>query len=345
MLSGRGHHLAWRIGSASSPFRRLCRLGRDSFIPEQAYSPADTPDGFKVDPRFQSAYSGLGRVMEFLCFETIRKADLSGIPVQLTEIIPQPYEKGREMISLDLTEYGDPLHTRIVRLPFSVYRKPWVRHHVLEESITDRIPLLFAVPSDGRRNDSDPAIRTEPRLIIRAAETGSGCIPSCCRGTDLLIDHYLASEVRKCHQQFYSEAQEDPGNWPDTYDRFKPEALPPCAAEILVHPNDLLLKPTLIRHLVRLLLALKWHPRHIAGLIRSRYERDYGWANRWYIYNAADRADFFVRVFYDSILLGTDTLADFTCACMQEKTCCPSPADCCSLEQFRHVLRKEKPSL
>ena len=29
--------------------------------------------------------------------------------------------------------------------------------------------------------------------------------------------------------------------------------------------------------LVRVMLALGWHPRHIAGLVCSKYQRDFGW--------------------------------------------------------------------
>jgi hypothetical protein len=40
-----------------------------------------------------------------------------------------------------------------------------------------------------------------------------------------------------------------------------------------------------------------WHPRHVAGLIRSKFERDYGWGDHWLDYSPAMRADFYVRIF------------------------------------------------
>jgi hypothetical protein len=45
-----------------------------------------------------------------------------------------------------------------------------------------------------------------------------------------------------------------------------------------------------------------WHPRSIAGLIRSKFERDYGWGAYWYRYDAAARADFYVRVLCGELL-------------------------------------------
>ena len=49
-----------------------------------------------------------------------------------------------------------------------------------------------------------------------------------------------------------------------------------------------------------------WHPRSIAGLIRSKFERDYGWGTYWYRYDAAARADFYVRVLCGELLLSGD---------------------------------------
>jgi len=62
-------------------------------------------------------------------------------------------------------------------------------------------------------------------------------------------------------------------------------------------PNDLLLKPTGIRNVTECLLERGWHPRHIAGLIRSKFERDYDWGRQWIDYSPAMRADFYVRIF------------------------------------------------
>jgi hypothetical protein len=78
------------------------------------------------------------------------------------------------------------------------------------------------------------------------------------------------------------------------------------ARHALEHPNDELLKPDFVRQVVIALLDRGWHPRHIAGLIRSKYERDYGWLNLWYVYDAGTRADFHVRVLAGMIKMGRD---------------------------------------
>jgi len=66
------------------------------------------------------------------------------------------------------------------------------------------------------------------------------------------------------------------------------------------------LRPDFGRQVVGVLLDRGWHPRHIAGLIRSKYERDYGWLNQWYVYDASTRADFHARVLAGMIQIGRD---------------------------------------
>ena len=69
------------------------------------------------------------------------------------------------------------------------------------------------------------------------------------------------------------------------------------------------------------LLALGWHPRHIAGLIRSKYERDFGWT-QFTGCDPATRADFYVRVFAGLFATGHDDLIDFNCTSAQEQGLC-----------------------
>ena len=63
------------------------------------------------------------------------------------------------------------------------------------------------------------------------------------------------------------------------------------------HPNDLLLRPVGMKSVTQALMQRGWHPRHIAGLIRSKFERDYGWGEEWKDYSPALRADYYTRIF------------------------------------------------
>jgi len=86
------------------------------------------------------------------------------------------------------------------------------------------------------------------------------------------------------------------------------------------------------------MFALGWHPRHIAGLIRSKYERDYGWGEQWLHYDPGSQADFYVRLFSGFFVAGRDELVDFNCQSNKEKQFC-FDLDCsCNLAEFRESL-------
>ena len=115
------------------------------------------------------------------------------------------------------------------------------------------------------------------------------------------------------------------------------EQLPPCARFILEHPNDLL-RPSGMRRIVAVSLSLGWHPRHIAGLIQSKFERDFAWGEIWEGYDPATRAEFYTRVFAGLVQARYDDLVDFNCHSAREQCTC-YVADCPNnLLRFRQSL-------
>jgi hypothetical protein len=74
-----------------------------------------------------------------------------------------------------------------------------------------------------------------------------------------------------------------------------------------------------MRMVTRTMLALGSHPRHIAELIRSKLERDYGWGSHWLDTDPATRADFYTGVFSGLFAVGRDDLVDFHCQSSKEE--------------------------
>ncbi len=136
-----------------------------------------------------------------------------------------------------------------------------------------------------------------------------------------MLRDYEKSKLAEFHSFFYSQEQHPADLWPETYDRLSLEILPACARYVLEQPNDFLLRPAHIRRLVRVMLALGWHPRHIAGLICSKYQRDFRWT-QFADVDPATRADFYTRVFSGLFAAGTDDLVDFNCTSAQEQGTC-----------------------
>ena len=185
-------------------------------------------------------------------------------------------------------------------------------------------------------------IRQVRRKVLDLAKRAAVRIPDAEKGMQHLYDEYLASRLKSFHDDFYSVDHEPPEKWPETYDSAPLDALPPCARHILQDPNELLLKPAGMQLVTRSLLALGRHPRHIAGLIRSKFENPrFGWGDKWKHYDPGMRADFYTRIFAGLVLTGEDELVDFNCVSCQEKGFCFNAGSGCNLEPFKKaVLQK-----
>ena len=260
--------------------------------------------------------------MEFLAHRVKQvAAPHTEIPVELTAVEVGPSKHAREIISIDISEYGDPLYSREVRVPFSVYLKPWQQAWAFKVDTLAKLQPLFVVPLQGINWPQGISAMRDPQLTVGLAAHANMTIPDATRGTGKMLDDYRKSNLAKFHEWFYSQEQHPAELWPETYDRQPLEILPACARVALEMPNDLLLRPAFIRRLVRVMLALGWHPRHIAGLICSKYQRDFGWTQLVNV-DAATRADFYTRVFAGLFAAGMDNLVDFNCVSAQEQGTC-----------------------
>ncbi len=105
LLNGRGHHFIWRIRRDSKSFDQLRALGHPTQSILSHYERTASPGGAKIDLALGAAYHGLGQAIEYLAAEVKRlSAASSTIPVELTAVEVGPGERGREMISLDISE-------------------------------------------------------------------------------------------------------------------------------------------------------------------------------------------------------------------------------------------------
>jgi hypothetical protein len=335
LLSGRGHHFVWRIEQDSAVFRELSAIGRGPPSLWAIEKEIHPPNGHAVPIELARAFAGLGLVMEFLAHRVKQiAAPLTKIPVELTAVEVGPSEHGREMISIDISEYGDPLYSRTVRVPFSVYRKPWQQRWAIGAEILENLQPLFVIPLQGIEWREGISIARDPARTKKLAANTSGRIPDGTHGMARLLAGYEQSKLAKFHRFFYAQEQHPAELWPETYDQTPLEILPACARVVLEKPNDLLLRPAFIRQLVRVMLALGWHPRHIAGLICSKYKRDFGWT-QFVEVDPATRADFYTRIFSGLFAAGTDDLVDFNCVSAQEEGICTFSNCGFNLAQFR----------
>lgn len=343
ILTGRGHHFIWRIRRDTRAYQQIMQLGRISQNLQNMYNTPQPPRTQPVPIEVALAFAGLGFLMEFLAHRVKEQAaPQSQIPVELTAVAVGRIQRGREIVSIDISEYGDPLHTRVVRIPFTFYRKPWEKWIGGDVGISEQIPQVFAIPLHEMEIPHAIQVMQDPEQVIELAKRASVQIPDQSESMESFVSAYHKSRLKEFHDWFYSQEHEPPEKWEVTYDRIPRDPLPPCVRYIFDHPNDVLLKPEGIQLVVRVMLALGWHPRHIAGLIRSKYERDYGWEALWYVYDAGSRADFYTRLFAGLFAVGRDDLVDFNCHSIQEKGLYFSPEEECTLHDYRQSLLERR---
>lgn len=339
LVSGRGLHLVWKVSRSSEAFRRLAQLGRVPLDLSREYAHQQSPRGARLSAELALAFAGLGMIVEYVAHRAFAAAapNLS-IPLQITSIEVGPGSLGREILSIDLTEYGDALHTRHIRLPFGAYLKPRKLEWALgEDGVRDLLPL-FEIPLSGMSLPEAIAIRSQPKEVIRLAAQVTTSIPDQADGTLALIEDYEKSELADFHRSFYEISETEAQQAAQELEKTSTTAVPLCTQWVLDHPNDWLLRPAILQHVTRVLVAVGWHPRVIAELIRNRYELDYGWGEFWTTHNASWRALFYTRIFSGLIATGLDSLVDFNCVSQREKGQCMI-ADCSqNLAVYRDLI-------
>ena len=340
LITGQGHHFVWRVRLDSEVARRIEALNPAPELVAACLERLGGGVAAEMSLELQGRFSGIALLMEYLAHRIKwEAAPQTAVPVEVTAVHVGPCATSqRELISIDISEYGDPLHTRMVRMPYTNYLKPGMAGLVAGAGMVG-VPQFKAIPLYEMDVQQAIACRQRPERVRELARRASGRIPRWEKGTAKFLDEYGGSQLREFHNYYYAELQ-DPGSaWEQLYGRSL-ERLPPCVKDLLDWPNDRLLKPAGIQLVTRVLLAESWHPRHISGLIRSKFENvNHGWGVNWADYEAGTRADFYTRLFAGLWATGVDELVDFNCISTREKGFCPgSQADECSLQSYKEFL-------
>jgi hypothetical protein len=338
LLTGRGHHFVWRIRRKSRAFAQLKQLGRMSSSLQRLYASTLGPAGEVVSPDMSASFAGLGFVIEYLAHCIKAVAGRSAVALEFGAIEAGGGTRGREVIALDITEYGDPLCSRVTRVPFSVYLKPWQQRDELGEETVEQLPPMFVIPLDEIDVSEGIRMRQDVLKIKQLASRHSTSVPDASKAMQSLIRAYLKSPLVRFHEWFYSQEHDADVFWPETYDLTPMDMLPPSIRHILEHPNDLLLRPACVRLVTRAMLALGWHPRHIAELIRSKYERNHDWGDLWAGYDPATRADFYCRTFTGEFVTGIDNLVNFNGVSVRQEGLSYVNGGTEDFESLRHSL-------
>jgi hypothetical protein len=339
IMTGRGYQFSGQIRLDDPVIARLAAL-----VPDTPAWHADVPSRLPPDvhaslsAEHARAVSGLGMLLEFAAHLISRaSAATARIPVVFNGTIVGAGTVGRECVSIDFSHAGDPLDVRHLRAAFSAYQWHLMRPDIFGPLGKRHVPPLVALP---RGHHSLAAMLTRGRTLgagVYAVRHTSARLPDIARGVARLLEAYHASPLAAFHAEFYATSPSAPCD-------LNPQGLPPCMRATLTWPNDLLLKPEHLQHLVRGLMARDWAPADIARLVQRKYEEDHAWGDRWSWMHPRTRAEFDVRVFSGMIRTGLDTLVDFNCVSAQEKDLCPRSACGYDLRRDRDRLTRPAPS-
>jgi hypothetical protein len=339
LVSGRGYHLVWAISRRAEAFHRLARLGQVPPSLAARYAEARSPDGGRVDGALGRAFAGQGLLLAYVA-QAIREAAMakSALPIQVTALEVGVGAAGREIISVDVSEYGDPFHSRHIRIPFSLYLKPREPRWRLGEAQLRSLLPIVQIPQGGMDGPEASAAARCPETVMRLAEAGPTHIPIFSRAMSQLITEYEGSTLGKWHRECSCRIADAPAKLPAESEARIPGA-PPCLNWLFAHANDWLLKPAALQHAVRVLMALDWQPAAIARRIYEAYRRDGEWGDTWVALDPAQRAEFYTRLFAGMIHTGADSLIDLNCVSHQEKGYCMVPDCRANLADFRDRLQ------
>lgn len=317
VVTGQGHHFVWKIRKGSAVAKAIARLGI-----------CNTPDlEAPPDPLF--FHTAL--LMEHLA-HLLKPAAAAAceVPVEITALHVGPGVSGaREMLSIDISEYGDPLDSRMIRIPFTVYRKPWASGLINRLGIASRVPEFFTLPLHEMDVLELIRRRHDPATILDLARRAPVRIPVEEKGMACLLESYLESGLAAFHRRFHARGHPYPSRRWQAVVAASIRRLPPCARHVLAFPNDLLLKPSGMQLVTRCLLAQGWHPRHVSALVAARFlDPAFHWGAHWDDYDPVMRAEFYVRLFAGSIECRIERGVDFNCVSQQEKSFCWNPRDC-----------------
>ena len=339
-----GYHLVSRIPFSSPVHRRLERIG--CLEPELAlkYSLVKETDEKRRRPtpkRAALGYSGIGRLHEYLSHQVIlRTRESSPIPVTVSDAAVSRRQRGREGMSMDITQYADPLYMRDIRTTFSTHQKHKVYVGQVGAGLARKMPVFATLPRGRLGYRELFHLRRDLRLAALYARDCSGAIPDAAAGWDRLITAYRKSSLFAFHRDFDSVEHYERKLWESRYRSLELAGLPPCVAQPIRNPNWSLLNPTNLQNVCRVLLSLGWHPKHIGGLIRSYYEQDLNWGTNWDKYDPSARANFWTRVYCGMIHTGADDLKSFSCQAHQERGFCPGYWCGHRLEDYRDRLER-----
>lgn len=313
LMTGQGYNFVSRIKRTSSSYDALVKIGKElNVLPWSAVTKLiDKEKRYGNVPLVTDslAFGALGRITEYM-FHEIKKAPLD-LKLQTSDLFDN-----KEIAILDTSQYGYLIHKRSHRIAFSLHQKS-----KMKPQLQYRGPAIVTITPKGLDLDSRISIRSDERENYKAAVNLAKDTDTKIPYVDIsnLITSYLLSDIFKTHKKeskdlpkhklsddergmlsyLYPSLSKENLFWecPKDPDWNLINSLPIShhARKTINEPNELMLKPWDIRHLV---LELKHHDvtdNQIISLIAQKYSENHGWSSDLMKNDPAVRAEYWVR--------------------------------------------------
>lgn len=351
LVTGQGYHFVFDINSYDRDFRdpgrkvtdvanKLVEIGslEETLKGKYEFVPSNTKRPRRVTQELGRAYDTIGMLMEFIVHKTISRVCTYDETVPPTIGDVTIGNLMHESVNLDLSTYASPIFTRVMRTAFSVHDK----HRDWSKDIgAGHIPVQITIPRYTPCNGNELElweVFNNRRHFQNAANYAAAIntnVPQFNGQLMKLIKEYQSSKLAEFHRNFNSANSDAPWDWWQTYDKYDSRELPPCVSTALNDPNPALLQPNHLQALTRVLMKKGWPPAHIAGLVRSKYERNHGWELNWGKYDANRHSRAWVRWYAGLIIDGLDNKTDLNCVSYQERKLCTGAGCGYNLEGYK----------
>ena len=272
------------------------------------------------------AYERLGRILTYLCHQAVRRVtEHTPLPLTISDVAPGEPNHPRDGISLDLTQYADPVYMRPIRMPFTPHQKHLVHVHTVDSNIANTVKPPIVIPRQEQDLAAVCAISTDMNLAAEYAAETCTSIPHSSKGWIKLFERYQTSILAGFHQTLDRDMEQLELDRELAKPLPAADRLPPCLRGALLNPNPWLLAPTNLMAFCFHLRETGYAPAEIAVAIADIYDTDCDWPINWAKYDPWSKALFWVRSYCGLLEDGLMAATSFSCERHQNRGFCPQP--------------------
>lgn len=294
IMTGRGYHFVTQVMGSSIFMDHLVDAGwkiEDSVKGMLDSNEMQDKLGFRMPHSAECAYKAITRLQQYLITKVIRRIRHAGQRVEISD-------RGGDCVVLDNTSQLRTSHSGNVAVVASPYEKFYENGGRIMARLNrshNRREWIFINDGHHKRRYMDSTLRYLKHCVGYIPEGSDGL-------SRLLWDYKQSSLFNHLHNPMDHVHPEPPHTWGYTYRAHDYHYLKQWGIDVWQWTHDRnpvqnLLNPEILNGFIFALDRHGWHPRHIAGLLRSIYEDSrFNWGGFFFADNAERHANGWVEI-------------------------------------------------